>query len=203
MGVVVSLWILEMQYNRRSRHGLIAVLIGLLPLMAGCASDETLRPPEGKTMQTIEIKSGAFTQGQAIPRQYTGDGKDLSPPLAWTKAPPGTASWALICDDPDAPVGTWVHWVLFNLPASARDLPEHVPTDKQLASGAIQGKNDFGNLGYGGPAPPKGKPHRYFFKLFALDRSLTLKPGATKAELLKAMEGHVLGHGELMGTYQR
>jgi Raf kinase inhibitor-like YbhB/YbcL family protein len=154
-------------------------------------------------MQSVELKSGAFSQGDAVPKQYTGDGENISPPLAWSEPPEGTKSWALICDDPDAPMGTWVHWVVFNLPADERELAENQPRDEKLSNGAAQGKNDFGDLGYGGPAPPKGKPHRYFFKLYAVDTSIDLKPGATKAELLKALEGHVLGHGELVGTYQR
>lgn len=154
-------------------------------------------------MKTVELKSSAFAQGETIPKSHTGDGKNISPPLAWAEPPQGTKCWALICDDPDAPRGTWVHWVLFNLPGNTRELAEAVPMDKSLPNGAIQGKNDFGDIGYGGPAPPKGKPHRYFFKLYALDASLSLKPGATKAELLKAMDGHLLATGELMGKYQR
>jgi Raf kinase inhibitor-like YbhB/YbcL family protein len=112
-------------------------------------------------------------------------------------------SLALICDDPDAPRGTWVHWVLFNLPGDARGLSEHIPLDGTLPNGAQQGKNDFGKLGYGGPAPPRGKPHRYFFKLYALDANLKLPAGATKDQLLKAMKGHVLAEARLMGQYQR
>ena len=154
-------------------------------------------------MQTVELKSGAFSHGDAVPRKYTGDGENISPPLAWSAPPEGTKSWALVCDDPDAPMGTWVHWVVFNLPADTRELAENQPKDEKLSNGALQGKNDFGDIGYGGPAPPKGKPHRYFFKLYAVDTSIDLKPGATKAELLMALEGHVLAHGELVGTYQR
>ena len=128
---------------------------------------------------------------------------DQSPPLRWSEPPSGTKSIALICDDPDAPRGTWVHWVLFNLPAQARELEEGVPTKETLGTGAKQGKNDFGNIGYGGPAPPKGKPHRYFFKLYALAVAVDLSAGATKAELEKAMKGHILAEGQLMGTYKR
>lgn len=152
---------------------------------------------------SIEITSTAFKAGQSIPKPYTGDGADQSPPLQWSEAPAGAKSIALICDDPDAPRGTWVHWVLFNLPAQARDLEEAVPTTETLANGAKQGKNDFGNIGYGGPAPPRGKAHRYFFKLYALDVALDLPSGATKAQLEAAMKGHVLAEGQLMGTYQR
>lgn len=152
---------------------------------------------------SIEVTSTAFQQGNAIPQQYTGDGADQSPPLSWSEPPEGTKSIALICDDPDAPRGTWVHWVLYNLPPETRELDEGVPTTETLSSGARQGKNDFGNIGYGGPAPPKGKPHRYFFKVYALSTELDLASGATEAELLDAMKGQVLAEGQLMGTYQR
>ena len=152
---------------------------------------------------SIELTSPAFQPGATIPKQYTGDGADRSPPLRWAEPPPGTKSLALICDDPDAPRGNWVHWVLFNLPATSRELEEGVPTIEVLGSGAKHGKNDFGKLGYGGPAPPKGKPHRYFFKLYALDVALDLPAGATKAQLESAMKGHILAAGELMGTYGR
>jgi Raf kinase inhibitor-like YbhB/YbcL family protein len=153
---------------------------------------------------TIDITSTAFqSDGSAIPRQYTGDGEDRSPPLAWSEPPSGTKSLALICDDPDAPRGTWVHWVLFNLPAQTRILEEGVPTAETIASGAKQGKNDFGNIGYGGPAPPKGKPHGYFFKIYALDTTMDLPAGATKSQLVGAMKGHLLAEGQLVGKYQR
>ncbi len=152
----------------------------------------------------MQVTSTAFQEDAAIPMQYTGDGKDLSPPLQWSGAPAGTKSFALICDDPDAPrLQPWVHWVLFNLPPDSKELEEGVPAKQVLASGAKQGGNDFGNLGYGGPAPPKGKPHRYYFKLYALDTMLELNEGATKQELEKAMKGHILAQGQLMGTYQR
>jgi Raf kinase inhibitor-like YbhB/YbcL family protein len=152
---------------------------------------------------SIEVTSTAFQEGTTIPKQYTGDGADQSPPLHWSEPPSGTKSIALICDDPDAPLGTWVHWVLFNLPSQTRELDEGVPTTETLASGAKHGKNDFGNIGYGGPAPPKGKAHRYFFKLYALDVAVDLNPGATKAQLEDAMKGHILAEGQLMGTYKR
>lgn len=137
-----------------------------------------------------------------IPRRYACDGEDISPPLAWTGIPEGTKTIALIGDDPDAPIGTWVHWVLFNLPADVKELAEAVPPDKELSSGAKQGKNDFRRIGYGGPCPPGGT-HRYFFKLYALDSVLDLAAGVSKADLLKAMQGHVLAEGQLMGKYKR
>jgi len=151
----------------------------------------------------IELSSTAFDEEANIPKQYTGDGKNVSPPLRWSDPPPETKSFALICDDPDAPRGTWVHWVLFNLPAEKRQLEEAVPAQKGLDNGAKQGKNDFGKVGYGGPSPPAGKPHRYFFKLYALDTTLDLAPEATKDQLLAAMKGHVLAEGQLMGRYGR
>ena len=151
----------------------------------------------------FELTSSAFQAGGTIPRPHTCDGTDASPALTWSDPPPGTASFALVCDDPDAPVGTWVHWVLYELPPSARQLPEGVPTEPLLKDGSRQGTNDFKRTGYGGPCPPPGKPHRYFFRLYALDTSLRLAPGKTKAELLKAMEGHVKGQAELVGRYSR
>jgi Raf kinase inhibitor-like YbhB/YbcL family protein len=151
----------------------------------------------------MELTSTAFREGDTIPKQFTCDGQDISPTLRWSGAPEGTKSFALIGDDPDAPRGTWVHWVLFNLPTEAHELPEGVPAQKVLPSGAKQGTNDFRKIGYGGPCPPPGKPHRYFFKLYALDRLLELKEGATKQQLLDAMKGHIVAEGQLMGKFGR
>ncbi len=150
----------------------------------------------------IEVRSTAFANGGMIPSKYTCDGADISPPLGWGPLPPGTASTALISDDPDAPMGAWVHWVIYNIPSQARRLPENVPPEGVLPDGSTQGINDFRRIGYGGPCPPGGT-HRYFFKLYALDTKLDLRPGATKKKLLKAMKGHVIGQGELMGRYRR
>ncbi|MHC4184609.1 MAG: YbhB/YbcL family Raf kinase inhibitor-like protein [Planctomycetota bacterium] len=150
----------------------------------------------------IKVTSSAFEEGALIPSRYTCDGADVSPPLQWESVPEGTNSVALISDDPDAPMGTWVHWVLFDLPPETRQLAENMPTDKTLPSGARQGTNDFRKIGYGGPCPPDGT-HRYFFKIYALDSVIDLTPGATKQELLKAMQGHILGQGQLMGKYKR
>lgn len=147
--------------------------------------------------------SGAFVHEGTIPTRCTADGPDLSPALSWGEPPPGTRSLALICDDPDAPGGTWVHWVLFNLPAGTRTLPEGVAGKDQGPAGSLQGINDFGKIGYGGPSPPKGPAHRYYFKLYALDTTLPLKAAATKAEVEKAMKGHILAQGMLMGRYGR
>jgi Raf kinase inhibitor-like YbhB/YbcL family protein len=151
----------------------------------------------------MQLTSTAFTEGAAIPAKHTGDARDISPPLKWTGVPEGTKSLALIVDDPDAPGATWVHWVLYDLPPKTTELSEDVPKSQYVPSGAKQGLNDFKRLGYGGPSPPRGKPHRYFFKLYALDAMLDLKPGLTKKDLESAMEKHILARAELMGTYQR
>jgi Raf kinase inhibitor-like YbhB/YbcL family protein len=151
----------------------------------------------------LQVTSTAFSLGEMIPKKFTCDGSDVSPQLAWNAPPPGTESFALIADDPDAPVGTWVHWVLYDLPASARELAEGLTKQEQLPSGAHQGRNDFGKIGYGGPCPPPGSPHRYFFKLYALDAKPNLKAGATKADVERALKGHILGQGQLMGRYGR
>jgi len=150
----------------------------------------------------ITIESPAFKNGEFIPSKYTCDGEDISPALKWSNIPEGTKSLALICDDPDAPIGDWVHWVLYNIPPQTRELKEHIPSDKILKDGSIHGLNDWKRYGYGGPCPPSGV-HRYFFKLYALDTKLNLGPGATKKQLLDAMKGHIIAQGELMGKYQR
>jgi Raf kinase inhibitor-like YbhB/YbcL family protein len=151
----------------------------------------------------LQLISSAFTQGSAIPSVYSCEGEDISPPLAWSGGPVERRSLALVCDDPDAPRGTWDHWVLYNLSGQAAELAQGVPKVPELPSGARHGRNSWGKLGYGGPCPPPGNPHRYFFRLYALDIMLNLAPGASKAELEQAMTGHILGQGTLMGTYQR
>jgi len=152
---------------------------------------------------SIQLTSSAFTDGSPIPARHTCDGPDVSPMLKWSGAPSGTKSFALICDDPDAPAGTWVHWVLYNLPATAAELPEDVPETETLSGGAKQGLNDFNRIGYGGPCPPRGNPHRYFFKLYALGTDLKLRARATKKDVVNAMQNHILAEGQLMGTYKR
>jgi Raf kinase inhibitor-like YbhB/YbcL family protein len=147
------------------------------------------------------LTSTAFEDGQPIPRRYSGEGEDRSPLLKWSDPPPRTQSFALICEDPDAPHGTFTHWVAFNIPAASRELSEDQPREDVQANGLTQGKNSFDHVGYNGPKPPPGKPHRYFFKLYALNGLLDLAAGATKEELLKAMDGHVVGEAPLMGTY--
>jgi Raf kinase inhibitor-like YbhB/YbcL family protein len=150
----------------------------------------------------FKLTSSAFLQGDPIPEVYSCDGENTSPGLTWTSPPAGTRSFGLIFDDPDAPGGTWVHWVLFNLPAETRSLPEAVGPDPTLANGAVHGSNSWNSIGYGGPCPPGGE-HRYFFKLYALDSVLDLELGATKEQLLDAMEGYIVAEAELMGTYSR
>jgi Raf kinase inhibitor-like YbhB/YbcL family protein len=184
---------------------LLSLLVTCVALvMGGCGppASPTALPEEGGQVMTLKLTSSAFSQGDPIPTKYTCDGDDVSPPLAWGDPPEGTASFALINDDPDAPVGTWVHWVLYNLPAGARSLPEAVPSDAELPDGSRHGQNSWQRLGYGGPCPPGGT-HRYFFKLYALDTILDLPSGADKEEVLKALEDHILGQTELMGVYSR
>lgn len=155
---------------------------------------------EGAAMQ---IKSAAFEENGLIPKKYTCDGQNVSPPLTWTKPPTGAKSVAIICDDPDAPVGTWVHWVIYGISPQATALPENVPPQKEVLRGAKQGINDFRKIGYGGPCPPKGPAHRYFFKIYSLDIELNLPAGASKKDVEKAMQGHILAEGQLIGKYGR
>jgi Raf kinase inhibitor-like YbhB/YbcL family protein len=184
---------------REGRFTLAVIfLAGCLALAAACGAH-----PQGGATVTLELKSPDFSSGGSIPRQFTCDGADISPALAWNDPPGGTLSFALIADDPDAPVGTWVHWVLFDLLANGRALSQNVPKQEQLADGSRQGRNDFRKIGYGGPCPPPGEPHRYFFKLYALDTKLNLQPGATKRDVERAMQGHILAQGEWMGRYGR
>jgi Raf kinase inhibitor-like YbhB/YbcL family protein len=157
----------------------------------------------GANSMSFAISSSSFSPSGEIPKKFTCDDADVSPELSWTGAPAGVQSFALIADDPDAPVGTWTHWVLFNLPAQTTELSEGVSKLDELPGGGRQGRNDFHKIGYGGPCPPPGKPHRYFFKLYALDQMLSLKPGAGKKDLEEAMQEHILGKAELMGKYQR
>ncbi len=178
----------------------IFALSSLAGFPADCGADNP--KTNGDTMN-LQLTSTAFAEGQPIPRQHAFDDKDLSPALQWSGVPSAAKSLALICDDPDAPKGTWVHWVIYDLPPSTAGLAEGVSKSSELANGAKQGVNDYKRLGYGGPCPPPGKPHRYFFKLYALDTATGLQPGATKKDLLKAMDGHVVAEGQLMGTYQR
>lgn len=150
----------------------------------------------------MELKSSTFEAGGMIPKKYTCDGQGVSPPLSWSAVPKGANSLALIADDPDAPMGTWVHWVVWNIPANALALEEDQPKRDSLPTGMKQGMSDFQRVGYGGPCPPSGT-HRYFFKLYALDAMLNLPSSTTKKELEKAMQGHLIQQAELMGKYRR
>lgn len=158
---------------------------------------------EGGVVMAMELKSTAFSDGEYIPREYTGQGQDMSPELIWGGMPEETKSFVLICDDPDAPMGTWVHWVIYNIPQEVNSLAENIPDKATLSNGIKQGENDFGNIGYGGPMPPPGKPHRYFFKLYALDRELDLTPNLTKKEVLDRVQAHIIGKAQLIGLYKR
>jgi len=158
---------------------------------------------EGGGAMSLMVTTTAFSPGGAIPKSYTCDGTDASPDLSWSGAPAGVQSFAMIADDPDAPVGTWTHWLIWNIPAQSPGLLKGVPKDETLIDGTRQGRNDFRRIGYGGPCPPPGKPHRYFLKVYALDTKLDLKAGANRDELERATKGHVLAQGELMGKYGR
>lgn len=157
---------------------------------------------KNKTLKEMHIQSKVFQQNEMIPSKYTCDGINVSPPLEWSEFPSETKSFALICDDPDAPSGTWVHWVLFNIPLTITQLPENFLLKNKSIKGIPGGRNDFGKMEYGGPCPPGGI-HRYFFKIYALDTFLNEKEGISANSLLKAMEGHVLAKGDLMGKYSR
>lgn len=184
-----------------------AILLGLTGLsLVSCNSAKhsstSTQPQTTAVSKTMKLESTAFTVNGMIPSQYTCDGQDISPPLSWDAPPTGTQSLALIVDDPDAPGQIFVHWVLYDLPPELDQLPQSAAAQDTLPGGGTQGKNDFGKLGYGGPCPPSGI-HRYFFKLYALDRELGLKSGATKAQLEAAMNGHILAAAELIGRYAR
>jgi Raf kinase inhibitor-like YbhB/YbcL family protein len=167
---------------------------------AGCGKE--IQPAGQGNVATLQVTSTAFDDSQPIPEKYTAQGDNVSPPLQWSGAPQQARSFALICEDPDAPSGTFTHWVVYNLPPTTTSLDENVPKGQPMVYGFLQGKNDFNNVGYGGPAPPPGKPHHYVFKVYALDIILLLQGGADKDDVLSAMNGHVLGEGELTGTFQ-
>src|SRR2546423_8256086 len=188
-----------------------ARLLVLLTLVAavGCTFQQRVRhetlsstPTPQTTGGSIKLTSTAFKDGEPMPRQYTCDGVNVSPPLEWSGVPKSAKVIAIIADDPDAPSGTWVHWVLYNLPAENIGMVENLPATENLKAGGFQGKNDFEKIGYGGPCPPSGT-HRYFFKIYALDSELPLKASATKADVEKAISGHVLAQDQLMGTFRR
>jgi Raf kinase inhibitor-like YbhB/YbcL family protein len=157
---------------------------------------------EESNLATIQLTSAKFKEGEIIPSNYTCDGQNISPPLKWSGVPQNTKSLALICDDPDAPAGTWVHWVIYYIPPIMSELQEGIPTKETTSNGIKQGVNDFKKIGYGGPCPPGGT-HRYYFKIYALDTELNLTSSAKKSDLEKAMKGHILATGRLMGKYKR
>jgi Raf kinase inhibitor-like YbhB/YbcL family protein len=181
----------------------VSAAILLVQAVTGNPMPVVLHPLGGAEQMAFTLHTPSFKQGGDIPKKYTCDGADLSPAFNWTEPPATTATLTLIADDPDAPVGNWNHWVLFDIPAGARDLGEGRQKTDQLADGSRQGRNDFKRIGYGGPCPPPGKPHRYFFRLYALDAKLDLPAGSTKAEVESAMKGHVLAQAEVMGKYHR
>jgi len=193
---------------RPAQAGLLFAVVGLTAVVTLAqtsayhgvvqASAFMLEPP-----MSLTISSPSFANGGDIAKKFTCDSADVSPQLTWTDPPAGTKTFALLADDPDAPVGNWNHWTAWNLPGNLRGLPEGVVKEAHLADGTEQGRNDFRKTGYNGPCPPPGKPHRYYFKLFALDGKLDLKPGAGKKELEAAMKGHILAQSEWMGRYGR
>lgn len=185
-----------LDYSSRIAATLLLAL-NLFPSLNGSESGLTRSPA-----MPLRISTPAFQDGGTIPKKFTCDGADVSPALSWSDAPSGTQSFSLVADDPDAPAGTWVHWVLYDLPPTATGLPENLAKDAKLPDGSRQGRNDFRKIGYNGPCPPRGATHRYFFKLYALDAKSGLEPGATKADLERAMKGHILAHAELMAKFQ-
>jgi len=191
-------------------HSRLWFLTVLVLALAGCGEQATsTKPtpegaktgtePQGRRDAPMKVTSPAFESGERVPQKHTGEADDVAPALEWVGAPEGTREFALICDDPDAPTPKpWVHWVLYKIPTDCTSLAEGNP------GRALEGKNDFGDTGYGGPMPPRGHGvHHYHFKLYALDAELDLKPGATKEQVLAAMKGHILAQGELIGTYER
>lgn len=180
--------------NNNSKYEVVFIALFLFSCIFGIQ--------KGGSGMELDIRSRAFEKGKAIPMKYTCDGDDVSPPLKWSQPPENTKSMVLICDDPDAPMGTWVHWVLYGLSPETLELPEGISNEKEVLGGAKHGVNDFRKYGYGGPCPPGGT-HRYFFKLYAVDKKIEMDAGATKDEVLKAIKGHILAEGQLMGKYSR
>jgi Raf kinase inhibitor-like YbhB/YbcL family protein len=189
-------------FSAKDRLIKVTVLVCLAASVVGCQSAST-PAAEGETSMALQVTSPAFSEGEAIPKKHSCDGEDLSPALAWSGVPEGMKSLALIMDDPDAPAGTFVHWVLYNIPPDLASLPEGVAKTESVPGIGTQGLTGFGRTGYGGPCPPRGPAHRYYFKVYALDTTLSLKARASKADVEKAMSGHVLAQGQLMGKYSR
>jgi Raf kinase inhibitor-like YbhB/YbcL family protein len=179
---------------------ILLVSAAAVALPAACGSPAEDGGLEGAVEKSIRVESAAFKDGASIPSKFTADGANVSPALSWSGAPPLAATYALVVDDPDAPGGTWVHWVAWNLTETR--LPENVPKETQIPTGGFQGKNSWNDTGYGGPSPPSGT-HRYSFRVYALDAAVTLPPSAGKDELMRAIRGHVLSWGEIVGRYAR
>ncbi|MGO8737044.1 MAG: YbhB/YbcL family Raf kinase inhibitor-like protein [Terriglobia bacterium] len=196
-----------LKLNRRD--GLLVLLhrsLTLLPLLItvvlALVVPAEVRGQEASSSK-MKLTTTSFTPGGFIPKRFTCEAADVSPALTWTDPPPGTRSFAIIEDDPDAPSGTFVHWVVYDLPAAYRKLPEALSGNDQMSGGGRQGTNDFSRTGYSGPCPPPGKPHRYFIRLYAVGVILNLPPAATRKELDEAMQSHILARGELMGRFAR
>jgi Raf kinase inhibitor-like YbhB/YbcL family protein len=192
-------------FGRTAAESLVTPRLAFFILVSCCSLllASSVLSAEPKASKKMTLRSPAFQSGADIPRKYTCDADDVSPPLHWQNTPAGTQAYALIAEDPDAPGGIWVHWVAYDLPAKTAALTEALPKTETLANGAKQGVNDFRKVGYGGPCPPPGPAHRYYFKLYALDIATALRPRASKAQLLEAIKGHVLGEADLMGRYKR
>jgi Raf kinase inhibitor-like YbhB/YbcL family protein len=184
------------------KHTLAATVVAAL-LAWGCERGFDLVDPIDPKAAKLSVESDAFSNGGTIPKRHTADGEDVSPPLSWSGAPAGTRSFAVLCEDVDDPGGKFAHWVLFNMPASAQSLPENVAKNADLRDGSRQGANDFHKLGYGGPSPPKGRPHRYAFRVYAVDTMLDQPAGATRDQIRAALKGHVLAAGAVAGQYGR
>ena len=189
----------------RRRPLIVFGLAGIFLMLpcSGARSAFSFSTPFQAQSGALSLSSPSFSNGGGIPKKFSCDGPDVSPQLSWTEPPPGTAIFALLVDDPDAPAGNWNHWTIWNLPASARSLPEGVGKARRLPDGSQQGMNDFKKVGYNGPCPPANKPHHYHFQLFALDRKLNLTGDAGKPELEAAMKGHILAQAEWIGTFRR
>lgn len=181
----------------------VNLLFSITLLAAGPMSAQALGPLARGKEAVLHLTSADLVPGAAIPKAFTADGADLSPALAWQGVPEGTGTFALIVDDPDAPVGLWVHWVVFDLPVAVTGLAQGQARTGVLANGGRQGRNSWSRLGWNGPSPPPGRPHRYFFKLYALSGTLGLEPGATAQAVTAAMKGKILAETSLMGTYGR
>jgi len=186
------------------KNGAVWICLALvLGVVAACQGQDTASDQKPATGVLVQVESIAFAESEDIPVRFTCDGDNISPPLSWSEPPADTLSLVLVVDDPDAPAGTWDHWVLFNVPVATRQLPEGVPADPLPSGVGIHGSNSWHQLGYGGPCPPTGSTHRYFFRIYALDTDLELEAGSTKKQVEQAMQGHILAEGSLMGRYGR